>query len=500
MTTAVSTPSPASQAGVLVLGKILATLSEALVPLIVVRLLGKTDVGVLSGTLLTYTTVTLICTSGLPEAVTFYLSGREAVERKAIAKAAARTMFLAGAAAAIVLALVGLAAHLFTGAGDAGAVSTALGNTWLLALYPLGEVPARMLPNLLVAEGRAQWAARLGVLKALGGSLAALIPLALQAPLWIVLLCISGFGLCYGLSVPILLRLLYRDVPDGDAGVSTLQLIRFGLPLGVTDIVALLNNQLDRYLILLLLPITALAEYQSGAWQIPVLTTIPYTVTAAFAPQMVALFREQRPRDAIALWSSSALKVALVVVPFAMVFMVAAEETMELLFTRAYLDAANVFRCYTSMTIGRIAAFGTVLVAMGRPGLIFRAALLSLLFNFLLSTPLAFALGLIGPALGTALAFIPCIFIYCSYIARGTDLRTSEVFPVRGYFRILALALVASVPAWLFKFSTRLPALPSLLLEAALVLGGFCALGSVLGIISREDWRFAGNWLRMRVR
>jgi peptidoglycan biosynthesis protein MviN/MurJ (putative lipid II flippase) len=113
---------------------------------------------------------------------------------------------------------------------------------------------------------------------------------------------------------------------------------------------------------------------------------------------------------------------------------------------------------------------------------------------------LAFALGLIGPALGTALAFIPCIFIYCSYIARGTDLRTSEVFPVRGYFRILALALVASVPAWLFKFSTRLPALPSLLLEAALVLGGFCALGSVLGIISREDWRFAGNWLRMRVR
>ena len=77
--------SHSEQAGVLVLGKILATLSEAVVPLAIVRLLGKADVGILSGLLLVYSTVALVLTAGFPETLTFYLPARSPAERKAIA-------------------------------------------------------------------------------------------------------------------------------------------------------------------------------------------------------------------------------------------------------------------------------------------------------------------------------------------------------------------------------------------------------------------------------
>jgi O-antigen/teichoic acid export membrane protein len=487
----------------LVLGRVLATLSEALVPLLVVRLLGKADVGLLSGTLLTYATVALICTSGLPEAVTFFLSTRPLPERRAIARRAALTTLGMGSVAAAILVLLSLGARWF-GADEPSATgtahaSTAFADVWLLALYPIGEVPARLLPNLLVAEGRAATAARFGVTKALGGSLAALVPLALGAPVAVVLLSIAGFGLCYGAAVLWLLKDVYRDVPVVPSPVSARELLRFGVPLSVTDMVSLLNNQLDRYLILLLLPITALAEYQSGAWQIPVLTTIPYTVVAAYAPHLVGLFRAGKAREAIALWRGSALKVSLIVVPVTMVFLVGAEEAMTLLFTEAYVPAANVFRCYTFMTLLRVTAFGTLLVAMGRPGLVFRAAVFALVSNLLFSVPLALWLGFLGPALGTALAFIPMLYYYCHCIAAGAGVRTSETFPLVGYLRVLAIALVAAVPAALFKYNTTLHAGWSLAAEAVIVLGGFAALGTLLRVIQREDWRYLKNWLRFRL-
>src|SRR6188768_2233398 len=95
--------SASEQAGVLVLGKILATLSEAVVPLVIVRLLGKADVGILSGLLLVYSTVALVLTAGFPETLTFYLPTRAPAERKAIAGKVAQALLLLGILGALVL-------------------------------------------------------------------------------------------------------------------------------------------------------------------------------------------------------------------------------------------------------------------------------------------------------------------------------------------------------------------------------------------------------------
>ena len=73
-----------------------------------------------------------------------------------------------------------------------------------------------------------------------------------------------------------------------------------------------------------------------------------------------------------------------------------------------------------------------------------RAAAWTLGSNAALSIPLVLWLGFVGPALGTALAFIPTVFIYCVYIARATGLRLSQTFPVFAWGKVV---LVAAVPA-----------------------------------------------------
>jgi O-antigen/teichoic acid export membrane protein len=189
--------SHSEQAGVLVLGKILATLSEAIVPLAIVRLLGKADVGVLSGLLLVYSTVALVLTAGFPETLTFYLPTRNTAERKAIARKVAQSLLLLGFMGGVVLVGISLVARfapsLASGVAhqDHGSVSTvgSLKYLALLAIYPIADLPSRMLPNLLIVEQRAKAAAGVGIVKAIGSAVAALLPIALGAPLWAA----SGF-------------------------------------------------------------------------------------------------------------------------------------------------------------------------------------------------------------------------------------------------------------------------------------------------------------------
>jgi O-antigen/teichoic acid export membrane protein len=495
------------QAGVLVLGKILATLSEAIVPIAIVRLLGKADVGVLSGLLLVYSTVALVLTAGFPETLTFYLPTRAPAERKAIARKVAESLLLLGVLGAFFLLGISLVAGSFPGlmTGIAGhqqgsrAALDSMKYLGLLAIYPIADLPGRMLPNLLIVEQRARAAAGVGIIKAIGSALAALLPIALGAPLWVVVLSIGAFGFLFGAVLLYYIHALYPGVPRVPSPVPMKTLLHFGLPLGLTDIVSMLNNQLDRYLIIFFFPAAALAEYQAGAWQIPIITTIPYTVGAVYAPRFVELFSAGKNREAMDIWRQSALKTALLVVPITMVFVVASEESMELLFTASYLRAAPVFRWYCLLTLGRVATFGAVIVAAGTPRFVFQAALVSLLSNAILCFALVKLIGFVGPAMGTALAFIPSALYYCYCIATATKLKLKEIFPLVGYLRVLLLGALASLPAWWFKYAVSWPAASRLPVEAALVLGTFALLGTLVGEIRRAEWTFLANWLRLRM-
>lgn len=498
--------SHSDQASVLILGKILATLSEAVVPLVIVRLLGKADVGILSGLLLIYSTVALVLTAGFPETLTFYLPTRPAAERKAIARKVAEALALLGVLGAIILIGVSLIArfspslaHGMVKNDTSASAVESLKYLALFALYPITDLPARMLPNLLIVEQRAKAAAVMGIVKGVGSSIATLVPVALGAPLWCVVLCIASFGFLFGTVLAYYLRALYPGVPKVPSPIGMGTLLRFGLPIGLTDIVSLLNNQLDRYLIVFFFPLVALAEYQAGAWQIPIVTTIPYTIGAVYAPRFVELFKEGRNREAVQIWRESSLKAALLVVPITMVFVVAAEETMELLFTASYLRAAPIFRWYCILTLGRTAAFGSIIVAAGAPRLVFHAAVFSLLSNAILCFALVHWVGFNGPAMGTALAFIPTVVFYCYCIALATKLRFREIFPLVGYLRVLLVGGLASLPAWWFKYAVSWSAAARLPVEAALLLLSFATIGTLLGEIQRRDWQFLANWFRLRM-
>jgi O-antigen/teichoic acid export membrane protein len=501
--------SHSAQAGVLFLGKVLATAVDLLAPILIVRMLGKIEVGILSALLLIYGTVATFATAGMPATLMYFLPGRSPEERGAIAQKVAQALLLLGTGCALVfLAVAGvmlLAPDLVLNfiADDPAQQSLidpgqTAGYLALLALYPLTDLPVRMLPNLLVVQGRARAAAGVGIIKAVGAGLALLVPLALKADLWVVVISMTSFAYLYSTVLLFYLKKLFPEKGRAD-DVTLAGLLKFGIPLGFTDIVSILNASVDRYLILLLFPAAIFAEYHTGGWQVPLITSIAYTVGTVYMPRFAELFKQNSAREALAIWHQTIQKVAILVMPLAMVFIVAAEETMVLLFTEDYIASASVFRLYSILMLGRVAAFGAVIVAAGRPELVLKAAGLSLVANILISVPLALAIGFNGPALGTVIAFIPTVFAYCWCISNATGIPLKEVFPLGTWLKTLALTMVAAAPAIALKI--MMPDMHAglrFVIIAGVLLAVYSVIGTAFKQLTREDWGYLRDWFKLR--
>lgn len=490
---------PARQAGVLVIGTTLATIAAALTPLLVVRLIGKGDVARLLSVTLVYETLAMLLSTGFPYTLLYQLSDRELPERAAIARRTFGVAALLGAGGALAVALVvGVYALEPFGLTASPTLRKQLHLLLIFAPSLIADLPFRLLANLLIAERKARHSAVIQVARTIFIALATLVPLASQADVDLVIHCSAAVRWAFGAVVLWELRTLYGAAARVPSPLSVRELFAVAIPIGATDIISQLNSQLDRWLVLLVLPATRLADYQAGAWQVPVIGTIAYSVGAAYTPNLVERFRAQDPAGALAIWRKNANKVALIVVPTTMALVVAADELMTVLFTSAYADAANIFRFYSPLTFLRIVTFGPLIVTAGRPRLSLLAAAFGLLYNVALSVPLVFSVGFIGPAMGTGLAFLLHVATYVFFISRATGLPYVTIFPLRSYLRIFAVATAAGALGWLVKIELPLPALPRLVAEIVVVLLAFVIIGLATRTLSRDDLGYLRTWLRRK--
>lgn len=512
MSAAASTArSPSREAAVLLFGKVLGTLSEALIPLVIVRLWGKADVGVVSSAQLTYFALTTVLQAGFPEAATYFLPGREAAERWAITRHLGRVLLGVGALSAVILLGIAAAGAWF-GSPEAGWAAGAALLPWFAA-QALADLPSRMVTNVLVAEGRAAVTAALGVARALGTGLATLIPAVSGASPRVVVISSCAFAAAYALASLWVVRRHYQQVvvqetrealaataqrplETAPSPVSARELVRFSVPFGLTEIASIANSQLDRYFVIALFAVERFADYQAGAWTVPMIGSIPSIIAVAFTPQFVVWFREGRAQDVIAAWRRLACRTALLVTPLSAVFVVGAEETMRLLFTDAYAGSASIFRLYAVLMMIRVTPYGNVLLAAGRPGLITRASVLSVASNAVLTAICIWLVGLEGAALGTLLAFIPTALYYCMGIAAVTGVPLRSVYPLAAHARVIGVVALSSLPSLAIKWALPGGAGGSLALQALALGVTYAALGTWLGLIEADDWAVFRAWVR----
>jgi O-antigen/teichoic acid export membrane protein len=234
--------------------------------------------------------------------------------------------------------------------------------------------------------------------------------------------------------------------PASTARVPTgvmLDQVRYGLPLGVTIAVSMLNRLVDKWYI---------AAFRSGdfgvyaiaAQEIPLLAVLPYAGGAALATGLVEAFRAGDVGLARSHWMSLTTSMTLVVVPVGVGLILIAPELMTAIFTPAFRPGVLPFQLFTLVCLHRVAEYGMLLRAAGRTRDVLTVAAWTLLSNAVLAGIGAWFGGMVGASAGTVVASGIGWWIALRRIARTFDVPVSKAFPWLTWCSVLAGSAVAA--------------------------------------------------------
>lgn len=493
----VSKRNVANDAVTLSIGKVVTTLAEVLVPIAAIRLLGKRDVADLGALLLIYNLIVLMFCAGMPAALMFFAPNGDLAFRKRVVQMFLRLAFGAGLLASGILVVlsnfqIGATALISDAPVD-------LGPLKYVAIYAPLDLCIRLLPNILVIESRTKPAAFFSVLRGLLVSLGTITPILLGGDAVSVALSLVIAGAILFTIVLRKYHTIYASVTASHLEISYKRIIHFLMPLTLSQVVAVIHGRVDKLLVLTFLAAETFAEFQAGAWQIPILPAIAYSVGDAIAPSLSISAKETGGETTIAIFRKALGSVALLVVPVSIAFAISSTEVITLAFGSAYTNAIPVFLCYALMLTGRLGAYGTALAAIGAPRLITAASIVTLVLNLAFSIPALHFFGMLGPALGTVLGFFPSIAFQSWALAKTLHVPLSQTFPVRRWLTCMTLAAVSAGMSYLVTDLFISSLIISLAVKFSLTLTLYAMGLRIFGVLTKAEVTWLKNLIQNKV-
>src|SRR5699024_3824191 len=151
------------------------------------------------------------------------------------------------------------------------------------------EAPTWPVTNILLALDRQKDSAWYEMVTSGLSFVCLVVPLALGYSL------VAGI---YGLVVYAILRFLISVcwvmivMPqrlEKPSGISLREQMGFSVPLGFSSLISKINRYADKFIVSLLLPVTAYAEYTIGAQEVPIIRVIPFAVGSVLISRYVNL-------------------------------------------------------------------------------------------------------------------------------------------------------------------------------------------------------------------
>ncbi|WP_437299516.1 oligosaccharide flippase family protein [Sorangium sp. So ce426] len=489
----------ADRIGMIVGGQVVNTLIVLVQGIVVVRLLGKAEYGVLAFATMLFVTGRDFALLYLPESFLYFAPKVTRAELRGLVRQSMLLLVGLGALSALAFSVFALVPSVFLDGRE--------GVTQLLLLIGLMSViayPASVFSPLFIATNNHRKSAGLALVVTLSNAASAIVPAALGCSIaWIVAAQCAAQALRLWLSYRLYARLFQDIAPAPFPGGVRAQLA-YALPLSVTRFAGLFNQKLDKFVIGLFFSAGLYAEFAVGSQELPLVGVLAYSVASTMLPDLVARVEGGRTpaegaRAAIDLWHSGVRKTTLIMLPIAVFLLLFAEPLMRAIYGDAYAGAAVPFRIYSALLPLRVTAYAIPLMAFGKTPMILRIQVLSMVFNAAANLVLLPTVGMVGAPLSAVLTQVLVIALTVACIARFSGVGLRGVFPWGHYGRVAATAIVAAAPlaALLLTGATdRRPAL-CLALCAPLYAGLYLAAARVTGALAPEDRAFVARWLRL---
>jgi O-antigen/teichoic acid export membrane protein len=437
-----------------------------------------------------YETAVALGSLGLADVVLYYV-GRTPEKAAHIVRQAS-LLLLYVSVPAIVIACV------------AGQLAFDLGSAlpWL-AIALLVELPTQPAVNQLLAVKRAGLASALYIGFAFFRPIAVLVPvltgLGLEwIPVFVAILSVTRLFAHIAIVRRIFTIPAHEPKRAWISRQALYDMFFFSLPAGMAVLGGKLNPQIDKYVVGLY-DETALGLYGFAAWELPLVTMIPYAIGAVMQARYSKLFMEGKHETMRLLWLQTIRKTQVIVLPLAMMFIALAEETMVVVFGPEQRAAAPIFQIFTLTMLQRVTAYGPMLQSIGETRALYVTNTLLLVTNLVLCYPFTIWFGMNGAAISTVVATVPPLLFTLWRIKGGLRTTWGGVMPWAHYVATLSLASVLALALWYAR--DYFPERPG----ARLGLGAlgyvivFFTIARVTRLVNREDARYLTDWLSLKM-
>jgi O-antigen/teichoic acid export membrane protein len=185
-------------------------------------------------------------------------------------------------------------------------------------------------------------------------------------------------------------------------------IFHFSYPLYLNNLLTLVNNRTNYFIISGYLGVVAVANYDVAGKLSTAATKLYASFQLVFFPSLTELIGEEKFIQAKNLIEKSMLSISLLTLPFVFASYILRDEIIVLLFSRRYLDTSFALFLYSVSfyfrSLSSIAGFS--LVAKGQTFLSFKSNLIGIITGILLSFILVPRIGIEGAIYGTITARI----------------------------------------------------------------------------------------------
>ena len=474
----------ARKAGVFTVSRAVTIIAQVGAMAILSRVLDKeTAYPQLQYLLLLYGTAQVFGQFGLPDSIFYFFEKYPPEQRKSIARYIAKILMWSALGSAAILLAIG-----WFGTADPG-YESARPLLWLFMGLIVLELPTIPVPNILIALDKAKAAAWYNIFIGATQFLAMTLPLLMPDPLRWIAVGLFAYGL---IRMMVSAFIFYRNFSQETAMPLPTgflkELLYYSVPLSLAQLFWALNRLVDKYVVKEFLPPATFAEYSNGAWELPIIPTIAYSVAAVMMPKMVSHFLKGETPSLLNLWLTSIKKVTIIVLPLVFVFLLTAEEFMILIYGEEYKNAAVPFFIYTFILLQRVASYSNMQKALNSTKEITRGAIYLFSINSILVIPFVLWLGVVGPPLASVVAQTFSWWYALNVISKLMGVKFKEVFPFGFYGKTLTVAIVAAIPFYFLKKQWDLPVGLAFTLLATGFLLTYLLLARSTNVIGKADF------------
>lgn len=230
------------------------------------------------------------------------------------------------------------------------------------------------------------------------------------------------------------------------------QQVKYTYPLGLGNMVGIIGGRIDRFILSAYFTSSDFAMYSIAQFRIPIVSLIFPAVSNVIGPQIAICSKEGDLKEAIRLWHKMIVKFSLVVIPFTIYSIFSAQELITLLYTEKYIEAAFLYQLFLVTFFMQMLSRGIILSSFGYTKYIFKVKLISAIFTVIISFSLIPKFGVLGAALSYVIAFYFGGFLELIKAKRILELGWSNWFPYSDISKTLLAATISLLIVLPFKF------------------------------------------------